>query len=278
MGAGDPIQALVIGIPTMVKKGKSKQVAVVDLRVQNGGVNPSKRRRRRRRAALGTGMWANSTRALAPISGRVGAPMLGKMVPAGYAAMNPSTSLGFSQRGDVSVIRRCELFSEEGASSSDEFTAPVDGAIIPAKVPWLAGVAQNFSKWRWVSLRMKYMPLCPTTTPGSIGYGFGYDMAESAPSSLLEVASFDQFHIHAPWTTDDAGCVFDVGRFSRDWYPYIGETAFGQLATGAERNIYSPGYFSVYVPASTTTGLLGAIFIDYVVELCDPISATLQPS
>jgi len=181
--------------------------------------------------------------------------------------------------GDAVVVSRCELFAQELSSSTDLFQAVLEGlSLIPTNLPWLAGIASSFSKWRWIKLVVKYYPVCSTTQQGAVGYGFGYDMAETTSTTLGQISAFDQFKLHAPWTTDEEGISLDVGRFSRDWYPYIGRVPYIAL-TGVDQNIYSPAYLTTFTGASASPGvLIGSYFIDYIVELADPISPEKQPS
>jgi len=261
----------------MVAKNKKNAVAVSTLRVV--GVTKKARRARKRRAGRARGMFSDTSRTIRPFSMRAGGFLQGS-VPAGYATINPSNGVNVRTEGDFVVVSRCELLSTFVAGATEVFTTPLVGALVPANLPWLQGVAQNFSKWRWVNLRMVYMPTCPTTQDSAVGYGFGYDMAESAATSLAEFSAFDQFKLHSPWTTDQDGIILDTGRFSRDWYPYIGKGPLGALTVAADRNIYCPAYLATYTGITTGTAgvVVGSIFIEYVVELADPISAALQPS
>lgn len=205
-------------------------------------------------------------------------------VPAGMGFQAPKTGTKWQVKGsglgEIITISKCELWLNANVDTSELFTAPQAQAMIPATLPWLKGVAQNFSKWRWRRFCVKYTPITGTGTTGGVGRGFGYDMAEATPAAFGTVVPFDQFRFQSAWMADpDEGICADVGRFSRDWYPFIGTTAFNAIALKSDQNDYSPGYLSGYSSvsnlASTTVGVYWA---EYVVELCDPISAVLQPN
>nr|WRQ65452.1 structural protein [Tolivirales sp.] len=262
----------------MVKKRTDKKVEV-DVIVKgngNGGGGGKRRNRRRNRGRAQAGDMARSYGSgpndrLRTVYSSVPAAA-GFQVPRGFS---------MKQNGDVISISRCELWSEIQAGTTENFTAPATHPLIPARLDWLKGIAQNFSKWRWRSLSFKYAPTTSTTTSGGFGRGFGYDMAEATPAALATVAAFDQFRMAAFWAADtDNGIVADIGRFSRDWYPFIGLGPFSAIALALDRNVYSPGYISEYTSVSsvaddTTVGLLWAC---YTIELADPVSATLQPN
>ena len=254
----------------MVKANRNPK-AVIEVDINSNSRQITKRRRNRRRG-----------RAQGFDVARSGPPPRFTSLRSNYAsapiAMGYSVPRGMriKQVGDIVTISKCEMVEVVSSVTTESFSAPEDDPLIPGALPWLSGVASNFSKWRWRSLVIKYMPQCPTTTEGAIGLGVGYDMAEGTPTSLGQVAAFDQFQ-YIPFWSKSEDIVPDIGRFSRDWYPYIGLNVF-KTASGADQNIYSPGYISEYSPAVTEAAAVGTLWFEYVVDLCDPIAATLQPA
>jgi len=199
-------------------------------------------------------------------------------VPGGMGFTVPR-GLSMAQKGDIITIRKCEVFALVQAGPTEEFYVVEDQALIPANIPWLSGVATNFSKWRFKKVAFKYTATVGTTTNGMFGAGFGYDMAESAATSFVQVAAFDQFKAGPLWGSWDQEIVVDTGRFSRDWYPFIGLTVFKGL-TGNDQNDYCPAYLATFAGISSlaTLGATGIMWVDYEIELVDPIAATLQPN
>lgn len=199
-------------------------------------------------------------------------------VPGGMGFTVPR-GLSLVQKGDIVTVRKCEVFAVAQAGPTEEFYVVEDQALIPANIPWLAGVAANFSKWRMRKVGVKFSSSVGTTTSGFIGAGFGYDMAEAPAASLAQASAFDQFKGGPLWGSWDQEIIMDTGRFSRDWYPYIGLTAFKAL-TGQDQNVYSPGYLATYAGISSLAALgdVGIMWVDYEVDLTDPISAALQPA
>lgn len=260
----------------MVKKNSnarnSKRVEV-DVLVKGGRAGNGARNRKRR--ARGGGMQD-----------------VARSYGSGYQIQQRNTSLsvpggmGFSvprgmsmvQRGDIITVRKCEVFSLARAGTAEDFYTPAANALVPSNVPWLTGVAANFSKWRWRRLAIKYTSTVGTTTSGLIGRGFGYDMAELPATAFVQVAAFDQFKAGPIWASWDEPIVMDTGRFSRDWYPYIGTGAFTSLSAN-DQNVYSPGYLAAFsgISSLTAEGDVGIDWIEYEVDLCDPISSSLQP-
>lgn len=271
----DPVNTMVKQNMAKAKRVNGKQVIEIDVVSRNG--KPRKARNRRQRRAGGNQYGDRERTSYGGGGSR--AVISYNPVPAGSGFRMPRNGLSMKSNGDVVTITRCELWKIVEADSTEQFSAPLIGAVCPFNLPWLAGVAQNFSKWRWRRFSFRYVATTSTQTSGGVGQGYGYDMAESTPAALSTVAAFDQFSYHAAWLSDTEDKVMDTGRFSRDWYPYIGSGAFGGLSTN-DRNDYCPGYVSDYsgVSSLTSLGEVGFLIADYVVELTDPISAVLQPT
>lgn len=268
------------------RKFKVGRQVEIDVKAVGGVGKRARRRRRRARLRAGAvGRGLNGVRDVGremvsqPGRGLVG--LSRNPIPAGYTFSSPSTSLKINGvSGDYMTVARCEMVAAFTAKTTDTFSAPEANPLIPSFCPWLSGVAANYSKWRWLSFRAYYVPVVGTNTSGAVGYGFGYDFAEQTPTSLTVFAAFDQVKIHASWTTAEDGAVLDTGRFTKDWYPYIGKGPFTTAVTVPNnRNIYAPAYLSFYEAGSSATenSVVGFMWYDYVVELADPISSTLQP-
>lgn len=266
-------------VKTKKKTGNgAKQVVEIDVVSRAGAPRRGRNRNRRNRRRNGQGNnYSDMVRANVPNSSR--ATVVRDAVPAGMGFVMPRNSLNIRTNGDVVTFARCELWKTVLAGPTENFGAPELGAMIPAKLPWLAGVAANFSKWRWRRFSVRYVATTGTTTTGGVGQGFGYDMLEGTPTSLIQVAAMDQFSYHAAWSSDTEDKVADTGRFSRDWYPYVGETVFNGLS-GNDQNDYCPGYLSDFsgISSLTVNGEVGFLMAEYVVEFCDPFPASMQPS
>lgn len=263
----------------MVKNRNRARKAVIEVDINEASRGIGKRaRRRRRRTRRASGVTPGDVYRTGPSNVFTSSMSRDGGVLAGYSFDRGMPQSKISQRGDVVVVSKCEIRGEINAQAA--FTASVieAGAMIPGKLAWLAGVAANYSKWRWVKLHVYYVPTTGTTTTGGVGFGFGYDMAEAQATSVSEIVGMDQGYWAASWMPMQSARVFDVGRVEKVWWPYIGGAVFDAL-TGTDQNIYSPGYIEEGVDASSVTAgsTLGFVWVDYIVELCDPIPAARQP-
>lgn len=181
--------------------------------------------------------------------------------------------------GQVTIVRNCELISIVGASSGRIPLAPF-------QTTWLEGVASSYSKWRWMKLRLIYIPSCGTSTTGNIVFGLGYDFQDSAPPSVLTASQSFHSVTTVPWAgfegsyllNDDSFqrpgpgsvCVdFDVNRQAQMWYTHCTAATFP--TTAADKNQYCPAYLDVTLSGPAVTGF-GQLFIKYEAALIEPIA------
>jgi hypothetical protein len=157
---------------------------------------------------------------------------------------------------------------------------------MPNNLLWLNGIAASFSKWRWVRLRVIYVPQVPATTAGKLALGLGYDYQDLAPTSMQEIQMMQSSVSSPVWAGFEGACLMhdlnrsvssvagavaldlDVTRCDKPWYKYITSAAFGALAP-SERNIYGPA--EVWIGTSGgVAGTAGDIFCSYEVDLIEP--------
>lgn len=168
-------------------------------------------------------------------------------------------------------------------------------SLIPAAFPWLNPVASNYSKFRWVRLRLVYIPAIATNVSGSVVLGMNYDTQDSPPTSLVQAQSANlsvsapawagsggasSLHGFPPLRGDAIAIDVDVTKFGSGdkltYYRYMGGAAYNAL-TAADKNIYCPAMISVSTGGGPTTSVqFGTLFASYVVELIEPIYASLN--
>lgn len=167
--------------------------------------------------------------------------------------------------------------------------SPVSFRLIPSFPPWLAGVASNFSKYKWISLKVVYVPACPSTTLGSIHMGVVYDTADVASvTTLAQISSLQGYATGPLWAgRSGAACLagtkiacpsdaivttVDVGRLEKEFYSY---RQSGRVPATTELAInVVPATLVVAVDgiasASTTIGHLHWV---YTIQCLEPIAA-----
>jgi hypothetical protein len=170
--------------------------------------------------------------------------------------------------------------------------------VVPHSFPWLNGIAQNYSKFRWKSFRFIYIPACSTTTSGTVSMMYQYDIPDSSPTSVQQMSMSNGFvttpvwngsqgcsmlaNINSPVVPGAVVAEMDLSRLDKPWYQYITGADFIALTavalTGpAVGNSYSPGNIFIATengPAAPANA--GILYAQYDCELIEPITNTLN--
>lgn len=198
-------------------------------------------------------------------------------VPAssGFITRNRAPRANYGNSGTL-TINHCEPFSTApllAAGALSYNTLPV----IPSFIPWLSGLAANFGKWRWLKMRVYYVPSCPTSTQGEVAMGFYYDQTDAIAASFVQVSSMDKAVAFAPWmgASSTGGTavqsIANCQQFDKPRYNYIGSAAYTALPSN-DKNPYTPIILAVATQGSTAAvTIAGRFWVEYTVELLDPI-------
>jgi len=160
--------------------------------------------------------------------------------------------------------------------------------LAPYGFPWLKGVAQNFSTYRFTKLKVTYMPTCATTTEGNVVIAAGFDFTDFFPSAQGGIktagfntsigtdsglASFNPAVMGPAWQTTSIEVpahqlVGDkkVIYSDADWLPSDTTTLAANM-----RNSFAPGYVQATVFTDSSPTQTGKIFVEYEIELYNPI-------
>lgn len=160
---------------------------------------------------------------------------------------------------------------------------------IPSVVPWLSGIAVNFSKYRWLFCRLIYVPTCPTTTAGAITMGISYDLLDLTPTTRVQLAQMrdsTSSPVWAGWEGSDlltgpirnkppAGAVYcdlDVSKVTQPWYRIVGGTNFLALSP-SDRNQVCPAQAYAVTDGGIAASLGGgSVYIAYEIEFIEPVA------
>jgi len=215
-------------------------------------------------------------------------------VPASAGSITGRPRPMIRTRNDSVVVSNTEIFNN--INTSNAVATGMNQAMIPSSFTWLSGIAQNFSKYRWVEFEMIYIPSCPTTTAGGITFAMLYDTADSVPASRL-AASASYHSVTTPYWAGWEGSTslsnrnnmgfrskkggevsmsMDVSRVGRPWYSYLTSVNYA-AQTGIDRSIYSPGFLVAITDGGPTTSIsAGTVFIRYIIELIEPMAVSAQ--
>jgi len=143
--------------------------------------------------------------------------------------------------------------------------------LTPISFDWLTGIASNYSKFNFLKLKFTYVPSCSTATAGRIAIGIAYDNADSV-STVAQCASLWGGCIAPVYGTGDPLSIeVDVSRSNQPYFQYMGRTAYLAIADAKLKNQYSLGLLVAITDSGTAAATVGTLFVEYVVELTDPI-------
>jgi hypothetical protein len=152
-------------------------------------------------------------------------------------------------------------------------------AIIPAVFPYLAGIASNFSRYKWRRLRIYYVPSCPTSTQGEVALGTVDSFEDANAATFVQVATMSHGISFPPWGgTIDRGpdaitLDIDCNRFEKPRYNYVATTQFNSYSN-PEKDSVTPILLCLATQGSTAAvTIAGRVWISYTIELIDPIPA-----
>lgn len=150
---------------------------------------------------------------------------------------------------------------------------------------WIGGLARSYGQFKWLNLDFIYVPFCPTSTPGRVGFAFQYDARDAVPTTANTVDIAQGSVVSPIWGGADGGLSLrsttlvpgtvcarpDLKRFAKPFYPYVTITNYN-AATSADRNIFCPvSLISYAVGGVTAVTAAGQIYIKYTIELSEPI-------
>lgn len=202
-------------------------------------------------------------------------------MPATMGAITRPVGSGITSRRGL-VLPHCEpigtiSLTAAGVLSTQSF------ALIPISFPYLGNIAANFGKWRWIALKLYYVPSCPTSTAGECALATYVDWNDNASgATFVQTATMKNGISFPPWGgghesgPDSVGFTIDCTEFDKPRYPYVSTTTFGAMSN-SDKTQYSPINLLIASQGSTpAVSVAGRIWAKYIVQLLDPIPSGLN--
>lgn len=158
--------------------------------------------------------------------------------------------------GGVTTVVGSEVFGTVN-SMGGAVVATVDTDPMLATGTWLNRQAALFNHYKYVSLRLRYVPFCPTTTSGRLIMSWCGDYQQSVTANATYAAQFANAVEVPIWR--ETSCNFVMPRTPE----------FTLTSTGTEDEIQSPGKFVVYTDYGTGSAnvAVGSLYLDYTIQL-----------
>lgn len=204
-----------------------------------------------------------------------------------------SQGVVFKQRGPRQQVRHTatgievsavEKLTNVGTSSTAGAFASSIFGVIPTFPPWLSGLAICYSRYRWESLEIIYIPQCPTTTSGVAVEAFLYDSNDTGFVSVGASSSIQGAVVHPLWagsegamslhaTSNHPGCISAKCDLTdvREFMPVVSGTTFAALSTADKVNYCKTYLLTATEGSSSVSTTVGGLYIKYRISLRDPV-------
>lgn len=251
--------------------GTATRVAAPKKRkLENPSVPPSKRVKNQRGGI-------NTRTVMAPLTG--GVVMSKTIVPR------------FQMNGAGTLVKNTERVSSVTLDATGAFAA-FNNALIPSLPGWLAQLSDLYSKYRWRTLRIIWIPKCSTATSGTVGMAVTYDRQDALPTSLDQLSQTNRAILYPPYAgyggasllnsrTPSGESIYidvDISRFEKTWYNVIQTGTLTALAT-AVQTMYVPATLQVVSDDGPTVvggTPAGDIYFQYEIEFIEPINPAMN--
>lgn len=178
---------------------------------------------------------------------------------------------------EKTIVRHRELTVDVQGAAAGSFTV-ANLYLNPGNqvmFPWLSKIAENFERYNFRKLKLKYIPSCPTTSTGQVGFCFDYDLTDPVPTSIKAFtinkdAKIGQVYapLVAVFSTKDINGVAKSYYVSQDTSSI--NTKDPKLSFPARLFAMTNGFQTDYFKA-------GQLWVDYEVEFTLPSVNTLIP-
>lgn len=236
---------------------RANKKRVVTYYVPPTGPRKRKNRNRNRQPRAYTGASAAAA---------AGSPAVSRMsqAPVSVSRVRRQTapSIQMAGNGEKCRIRHREYVAEVSGSTSFATTSYVMQPGLQTLFNWLAAIAGQFEKYRFLAVRFCYETENATSQGGSIMYAFDWDVLDTAPLSKQELMSMKSSVRAAPW--QEFCLELDMRDAQKDWY----YTRSGSVPSGADAKLYDMG--NLVVASQNASGASGELYIEYDIELIVP--------
>jgi hypothetical protein len=129
--------------------------------------------------------------------------------------------------------------------------------------PWLSTVANSFERYRFKKLWFRYETLSPSSQTGKVFYVPNFNVDGESPTSKLEALTYELSCGSQPWIRFDLNIP---SKYLSTYNEYFVRSGY----IDHDLKTYDPLALIVCVEGSTTS-TLGEVWIDYEVELINPL-------
>lgn len=136
-----------------------------------------------------------------------------------------------------------------------------------ALFPWLCGMAGQYETYKFKKLMFDYVSTCPTTTSGYVIIAIDYDPSDLAPTSKVEVMSYDGAVRANAWSnTRNISSPENLSKYHRYYCSYETQRA----ATAGSVRTSDVGTLNVIAQGQQNVDNIGELYVEYEVDFFTP--------
>ncbi len=134
-----------------------------------------------------------------------------------------------------------------------------------ATFPWLANIANRFESYRFEELVFEFRTKTATTALGDVIMALDYDASDSAPTSSVQLESYQGAVSAAPW--QDQNCFSTKANLHKLPQRYC---RAGAVPANADVKLYDVGTLFVSTENQASAALIGYLYVKYKVRFFTP--------
>ena len=241
-------------------------------RQNNGAQNVVRANANRLARPPGQGLSRNARRRR-----NAGSNMQSIQAPATYGSLSVGGAPRFIGGPQPGVMRIAHHEVMTNVTGTTAFTSLAFGQNVGTRA-WLGGVAQNFSRFRWVRFKATYVTTSSTTDRGDVSLGVIYDAIDALPQSMAEASALANSMTVPVWSSSQQGqcdLVVDCSRQSKPFYNFLSLDE-GATMDPQDLDTFVPFWVLVSKQTSINGQLVGRVYVDYEIELSDPIPSRMN--
>jgi hypothetical protein len=137
---------------------------------------------------------------------------------------------------------------------------------LPNSFPWLSQIANAYQKFCIKGIQYRFNTEAPSTITGSIFLSPEYNPQDPAPITKMETFQNENTAKTVPWRSVNCKIPTKYLRVYNDYF-----IRAGNLALNQDLKTYDPLVLYVCTQGQANTNMCGEIWVDYEIELINPI-------
>lgn len=164
-----------------------------------------------------------------------------------------------------------DLESYNGGGLPSVGDSHIQSKINPANAelfPWLSSLAVNYETYKFHKLEFDYQSFCATSRQGTTIIAIDYDPSDSAPTTKVDVMSFEESVRSNVWAPVTHRCLSK--NLNKKLFTSGSSSSSGNSDPGTQRSQHLGTVHVISCDGSDNSVPIGEVYVSYSVELFTP--------